>query len=69
MIQLGKVYRSEDAAQKRKKINGEAFRDLSPGVGETAKRILETGTGEESKKKLIKLMGKEDAKRLLRRVR
>jgi len=65
---MGKVFKPKGVV-KRKNMIDEAVRDLSPGIGETAKEILESWKGEESEKRLVGLLGEEEARRILKKVK
>ena len=65
---MGKVFKPKGLV-KRKNMIDEAVRDLSPGIGETAKEILESWKGEESEKKLVGLLGEEETRRILKKVK
>jgi hypothetical protein len=65
---MGKVFKPRKVVR-RKNIIDEAVRDLSPGMGETAKEILESWKGEESEKRLMELLGEEETRRILKKVK
>jgi len=65
---MGKVFKPKDVI-KRKNMIDEAVRDLSPGIGETAKEILESWKEEESEKRLIRLIGQEQTRQILKKVK
>lgn len=65
---MGKVFKPKGVV-KRKNMIDEAVRDLSPGIGETAKEILESWKGEGSEKRLVGLLREEEARRILKKVK
>jgi hypothetical protein len=65
---MGKVFKPKGVV-KRKNMIDEAVRDLSPGIGETAKEILDSWKGEESEKRLMRLLGEEKARQILKKVK